>query len=165
MNPRRAHIRSRRAFTLIEAIASIVIIATIVPTSVLMLRDATTARIDAVQTTRATWFATAVAEQIKADAASTSPALGTPAFADANAYLNTPSTGLYARLSDLSTFYNTSAITYTVTISTLVSDSGTATGNVAEDIYRYIQVNVVWSSDRFGARQMTIGQLIAENNA
>ena len=157
-------IRSRSGFTLIEAIASIVIIATIVPTSVLMMRDAATARIDAIQVTRATWLATAVAEQIKADSASTAPALGTAAFADTSAYLTDPD-GLYDRLTDLSTFYATSGITFDVSISALVSDSGAATGNADEDIYRYIQVNISWTSDRYGARQLAIGQLIAENSA
>ena len=154
----------RRGFTLIEAIAAIVIIATIVPTSVIMLRDSATARIDSVQTTRATWLATAVAEQIKADAASDNPSFGTDAFADDNSYLNDPTTGLYARLDALATFYDNWGVSYTVDISDPVSDSGVATGNPTEDVYRYIEVVVSWPSDRHGVRELSIGQLIAEES-
>ena len=95
---KRTHANSHRAFTLLEAIIVVLVLALSVPPTVAWLGDSAARRADSVNAVRASALATTVMETILADASSTSPSLGFGAFANSAAYLDTASTGLRARL-------------------------------------------------------------------
>lgn len=151
---------SRRGFTLPEAIVAVIVVSLLVPPAVSMLRDASTARAESLNIVRAALLAQGVLEQVEADASSSS--LGMTAFGDANAYLNTASTGLVARMDAVSSFYTAMGMTWSLNIGGLVSQNGSATGIAAQDIYRYVQVTVSWSSDRSGTKSYTVGALVTD---
>ena len=129
---------SRRAFTLIEAIAVIVVIAVTVPPAVLFLDSAAQRREDAVQAQRAATLAQSRVEFVLADVASSDPKLGFAALAN----LPTYTTEFTARAEPLTNQYQALGFTYTIQASPLVAASGSATGNAAQDIFRIVTVTV-----------------------
>ncbi|MCA9304625.1 MAG: prepilin-type N-terminal cleavage/methylation domain-containing protein [Phycisphaerales bacterium] len=142
-------IRSRitdRAFTLIEVVIAVLILAIAVPPT-LGLLDATAAgRADTVNSTRATILASSVLESVLADIASTDESLGFSALEDAAAYLDTPTAGLYARLSGSLGTYEKYGFTYSVEIGELVGVDGTVSASPSENLFRVITVRVGYPS-------------------
>lgn len=136
--------RARRAFTLIEAVVVVVVLTISVPPTVAWLNQSAGRRADAVNTIRATTLSTCVLEQILADASSTSPGRGFAAFANAATYLNTPTTGLRARITSQTQPYQTLGITYAVTIGPLVDRTGVVNPTPANNIFRRITVSVTF---------------------
>ena len=145
---RRTH---HRGFSLIEAVACMVALSIAVPACMFPLRDAATARVDALQTERAAMLFGAVTETILADVASADPDLGFDALANANAYLNSAGDGLYDRLEAVADLYAEHGLRYSVAIGPLVSASGVATGDAGQDAYRWASVTVRWRNTK-GAR-------------
>lgn len=152
----------QRGFTLIEALLVVVVIATLVPPATTMMRDASLARSDSTHITRATLLAQGVMEQVLADAASPSGSLGMAAFASSSTYLDSPVTGLRARLSGLTSVYTASGHAWTLSIGSLVSASGALTDDSTRDVYRRISVSVTWNSGRSGARSFTLTALVTD---
>lgn len=129
---------SRRAFTLIEAITVIIIIALTVPPAVMFLDASAQRREDAVQAQRAATLGEGVMEFVLADIASDQPGLGFAALSNMPAYrLN-----LASRISSLTSSYTPLGFTYRVDASGLVSSSGSATGDPQRDIFRVVTVTI-----------------------
>lgn len=150
----------RRAFTLMEAIAAIVVLGVIVPPSVSMLRTAAVARSGSIDTIRATWLANGVLEQVIADVSSPTSSLGMSALANSSTYVDTATTGLRARMAAVTAGYP-STFSWTLTIGSLVSASGSSTGSAAADVYRYVQVNVTWPTPH-GSKTLNVGALVTD---
>jgi type II secretory pathway pseudopilin PulG len=151
----------RRAFSLIEAIAAIVVLSIAVPSTMAVLVDSSRANADAVNTTRASALASLVLEQVLADASSESPALGFAAFADANAYLTTATTGLNDRIAASVAPYQAVGMTYLVTIGDLADNTGAVTGNPALDLFRLVTVTVTFPTSR-GSSNLNAAVLVAD---
>ncbi len=150
----------RRAFTLLETIIAMVMISIALPPIVALMHDASRARIDAANAERASWLAAAVMEHICADVASADASLGPEALADSSAYLTTPVTGLNARLQSLATFYAGWGISYSVTISGLVSSDGTVSGDADLDVFRSVEVEAAFP-DSGGTRSVNVARSFA----
>lgn len=157
-NPRRCS-----GFSLVEAIMAIVVMSLLITPTVAMLRDSTSARMDATQETRASVLATAVLEQVQADVASPNGSLGMAALASSSTYLNTASTGLIARMSGVTSAYSALGMSWSLSIGGLVGYDGVATGNSLRDVYRSITVTITWTSVRTGsARSYVVNQLVTD---
>lgn len=154
--------RRRRGFTLFEAMAVVVVLAIATPTALSMLMTGASARIDAAHVSRATWFATGALEQVLADVHSDAAGLGFDALADAPTYLNTPGTGLYARLDHLISHYTPMGLTLGVNIGGLVAYDGVATGNPDDDVYRYITASVSWTDASGDPRTMSVSAMVTD---
>lgn len=155
----------RRGFTLIEAIATMVVFAVAAPMSMLMLTDASAARIDAVHAARATWFASAVLEHALADAYSEDENLGFDAMDDTGAYIS----DLNARIqSDLIDFYNELGFSHHIRIDDVaVSQTGSGwrarvNNNLVEPDYRQITVTVEWTRTTGDEASLSARALVAD---
>ncbi|MCA9309934.1 MAG: hypothetical protein KDA21_01945, partial [Phycisphaerales bacterium] len=149
---------------LVEAIAAIVILAITAPLTLSVLSDASAARVDTLNVTRAAWYAGAVMETVIGDVASSAPDLGFDALATPAQYLDAPGTGLNDRLSDVVVVYTQCGMSHEVDVGDLVSADGSATGDPDLDLYRYVSVTITWTSPRHGVRDLTTGVLVCEVN-
>jgi prepilin-type N-terminal cleavage/methylation domain-containing protein len=158
------HVRNpgRRAFSLLECVVVVLLLAIAVPTTAMFLDQRAAQRADAVQALRASTLAQGVLEHVLADAASNSPGLGFAAFADTNAYLNTPTTGLYARIDSMLGFYQSVGLTCEVSISSPVSISGSATGVPANDIFRVVTVRVTATSATANPIDVSVSSFVTD---
>jgi type II secretory pathway pseudopilin PulG len=129
---------SRRAFTLIEAITVVVIIALTVPPAVMFLDAASQRREDSVQAQRAATLAQGLMELVLADIASDNVALGFSALSDMPTY----QTAFTTRADTLTSLYTDMGFAYSIEATPLVSASGVATGNAQQDIFRIVTVVV-----------------------
>ncbi len=152
----------RRAFSLIEALAVIVVLGIAIPPASMLLVDAGGARRDAVMTARATWLATGVLEHVLADVNSAEPNRGFAALADSALYLDDPTDGLLARLAVTIAFYQGLGLDAAVAISGLVAADGTATGDVYQDLFRRVSVTVSWTDSAGQARSLVIGAQVTD---
>ncbi|MCA9276892.1 MAG: prepilin-type N-terminal cleavage/methylation domain-containing protein [Phycisphaerales bacterium] len=140
------HQLGRPAFSLIEVVIAVIVLAIAVPPTLNLMDSAAAGRADAINTTRATILATCVLETVTADINSDAAGLGFDALADDDAYLNTPTTGLIDRLDPIVEPYTSVGFSYTVTIGPLVSSDGTVSATVSENIFRVITVSVGYTS-------------------
>jgi prepilin-type N-terminal cleavage/methylation domain-containing protein len=154
--------RRRRAFTLVESLAVVVVLSVAIPPAVSMMTDSARAQVNSITQTRATWYATAVLEHVIADASSDDPVLGFAAMANSSAYLTTPTTGLNDRLGSISTYYAALGLTHTVTIGALSDATGTVTGNSSLDVFRTITVGVTWTTLKGDSRTLSIGCVVTD---
>lgn len=152
---------SSRAFTLIEVVIAVLVLAIAVPPTLNLMDTAAAGRVDAINTTRATLMATSVIESIVADLSSTDPALGFEALADSDAYLNTPNTGLVARMSSALGPYTDAGFKYSVSIGTLVSEDGTVSGDADENIFRIITVRIGFTSASSSSYQLPVSIMVS----
>jgi prepilin-type N-terminal cleavage/methylation domain-containing protein len=150
-----------RAFTLIEAIAAIVIISLAAPPTFLLMRDVADARRSTVVSERALWLAAGVMEHIIADVESDAPGLGPAALENAADYLDDPASGLRVRLADMTSVYVSQGIAYDVAVSDPISADGTPTGNANEDVFRRITIHVTWSRRSSGDTTFALARLVA----
>lgn len=153
---------NRRGFTLIEAVIAIVVLAIAVPATTAMIRDATVARADSAQTARALWLGQAICEQILADAASADPSLGMEGFTDQHAYVGAAETGLRDRLETLLSDYEPFGMDFELSIGPLVAVSGTASGDPDRDVYRSIEVRVLWRSATGDQNSMPLSLIVTD---
>lgn len=155
----------RGGFTLIECVLTLVILAVAVPATLAMMHDATVARTESVLTTRASWLGSMMSEQILADIASEDPSLGMQALADAARYLESPSTGLYARLEQELSDYASLGLEATVQIGPLITSDGEQSGDPDRDIYRRVTVVVEFSSPRDGRKEIPFAILVTDTTS
>jgi hypothetical protein len=135
--------RSRRsAFTLIEAVAVVLVLALIVPPTLGWMQGTAARRADAVAAMRATTLATAVVETVMADVASSAPGMGFAALATPATYIDTPVVGLRARLASVTGVYEAQGLTYTVEIGALVNSSLAVDADAALNLFRVVTVRV-----------------------
>lgn len=151
-----------RAFTLIEVVIAIVVLALAVPPTLTMLDSASIGRVDSVNTTRATYLSTIVLESVLADMTSPEPSLGFDALGDENIYLNTPSSGLYDRLSKIVEPYTQAGFTYSLAVGGLVASDGLVSGTAGENVFRVVTVVVVFRSAGGSQFSMPISMMVSE---
>lgn len=132
----------RRAFSLLEVAASVLLLAVAVPPTLELLTSAGADRVDSVQTTRASLFATLLAETIMADAASTSSRLGFDAFNDAANYLDGQESGLRGRVAAISEPFTEVGMTWTAEIGPATDPGGTVSEDEGSNVVRVITVRV-----------------------
>ena len=161
-SPRHSRSDPRRAFSLLEVVAVVLILAIAVPPTVAVLQQRTTDRVNAVNTARATVLAQGVLENVLADAQSAATGQGYAAFANTNTYLNTAVTGLRARLTNLTQPYQNLGMTWDVSFSVPVSSTGTATGNSAQDLFRISTVSVQAPDASGGTLTVSISCLVTD---
>jgi len=159
MMPRMAQLR--RAFSLIEAVVVVVVIAVAVPPSMMWLDEAVTRRYDAANLNRATILSSAVLETILADAASDSAGLGFAAFANAAAYVDGAGSGLRARLARVFGPYQSAGMSYQVTIGGLISASGSPDADATQNLFRKITVDVTYPSASGGNQTLSMSCVVA----
>jgi len=149
-------------FTLIELVIAVLVLAIAVPPTLSLLNSAADGRVDAINTTRATFLATSVAESIMADMSSEAEGLGFQALENSDAYLNDPSTGLRTRLQPHIAQYTSFGFTYTVEIGELVSSDGVASGQPTENVFRVITLTVRYPSTRGAEHAMPVSFMVSE---
>ena len=152
--------RRRFAFTLLECVAVILALAIAIPATLSWVDDSASNRANAINAARATMLGTAVMEHILADVASTTPGQGAAALASPSIYLDTPSLGLVARMSSLTSYYTTLGITYTVTIGNLTEFDGVSRG-ANGDVFRLITVTATFPAARGGTLSLPISSRVA----
>lgn len=158
----RRNTMGRRAFTLVESLAVVVVLSIAIPPAVSMMIDAAKTQADSVKMTRATWFATSILENIIADVNSDDANLGFNALDDSAAYLTAPSTGLNNRLSGVIAFYNGYGFTHSVQVGALSNAAGKVTGVPADDVFRTITVGVTWTNMNGVSRTLNIGAVVTD---
>lgn len=154
--------RRHRAFTLLEALATIIVLSIATPPAVSMLQEAAGVRRDAAAASRGHWLAVATLEHIIADMHSDAEGRGFEALNDPQAYLNDQDDGLYARMADTRAFYAQRGVECAVEISGLVGHDGLASGDPELDVYRYIRVIASWTGARGGAAEASVGALVTD---
>lgn len=152
----------RTAFTLIEVVIVVVVLAISVPPTLNLMDSASAGRVDSINTTRATYLETIVIESIFADMTSPDPGLGFAALADDAAYLNTPISGLYDRLEPITEPFTNVGLTYTVIISELVASDGIVSGVVSDNIFRTVTVQVSFKSASGAQFAMPVSMMFSE---
>jgi len=154
--------RSVSGFTLIEVIIAVIVLAIAVPPTLNLMESSAAGRVDAINTTRATFLSTIVLESVLADMTSNDPALGFGALMDAQAYLSTPTLGLYDRLAPVTDSYTNVGLTYTVVIGELVASDGVVSVNTSENVFRSITVNVSFPSATAASAVMPVSLMVSE---
>lgn len=129
-----------RAFTLLEAVVVIVVLAVSLPPTIMWLDQSTSRQADAASATRATFLATAVLESIKADVSSTATGLGFSALSNQAAYVETPNTGLRARVDPIVRPMLDMGLSYSVSIGSLVNEAGVVDANPSRNAFRIVTV-------------------------
>ncbi|USN98754.1 MAG: type II secretion system protein [Phycisphaeraceae bacterium] len=152
----------RRAFTLIETVLVITVIAIAVPLATRTMSDASADRADSVNALRAGTLAEALLEAVIADVQSDSPGLGMAALADASAYLDSPSTGFRDRVDATASYYTGLGFGYSLDIGPLVASSGEASGDEALDRFRLVTARITWPSARGGDLELSVATYVGE---
>ncbi len=152
----------RHGVTLLEAIVVVLVLAIAVPASMTMISAGNESRRQSADVSRAITLASCVAEQVFADATSTDEDLGFDAFADASAYLTTPTTGLYDRLDAVSSVYTDAGMTYAVTIGNLANASGVVTGDANQDVFRTVVITVTFDDPDGNSLSLPVSLVLTE---
>lgn len=139
---------SRRAFSLIETIVVILVIALAVPGLLSSVQTTSVDAIDAQRRVAAAWLASSVLESVQADAASAHPSRGFEAIDDST-YLDDPTEGLYARLAPLLAPLQNLGLSYTVSVESPIDLDGAAAAPSDQGAMRQVSV-IVSFSDRSG---------------
>jgi hypothetical protein len=149
----------RRGFSLVECVVIIVALAIAVPASVAFDR-ASQQRELSLDIARATSLAQAVLEHVLADASSSTPGLGLPAFADGTAYVDTAVTGLRARLALLSAPYEAAGHTWTLSVGGLVDPTGVVHADPMQNNYRIVTVTVNFRDPSGADRSVPVSTMV-----
>lgn len=154
--------RSRRAFSLIEVVIGVMVLAIAVPPTLNLLEDAGAGRADSINTTRATMLGTSVIEMITADISSNADGLGFEALADSGVYLDAPNTGLHDRIEPFIEPYLNASLDYTVEIGPLVGSDGAVSADADENIFRVITVRVAFPSAFTSSYVVPISTMVSD---
>lgn len=134
--------RSRRAFTLIESIMAIVVIAIMVPPTLVLIRDAHTRRASSILASRARWLASEKLEDVIADRNST---------ARGWAYVINASYPVENSVNGFASFSRTTSVSETA------ADLVTAgTG------YKTITVTISWLDPRGGSESLSLATVLTD---
>ena len=152
----------RRAFTLIEVVIAVIVLAIAVPPTLNMMDSAASGRVDAINTTRATFLSTAVLESVMADMTSSNELLGFAALADEDTYLHDDTTGLYARLVNVTRAYTDVGLSYTVSVGELVGSDGEVSEDEEDNVFRVVTVRVAYVSASSDAFDMPVSVMVSE---
>ncbi len=133
-----------RAFSLIEVVIAVMVLAIAVPPTLNLLEDAGAGRADAINTTRATMLAMSVIEMVTADIDSNAEGLGFDALTNEAVYFETPNTGFHDRIEPLIEPYLDAGLSYSVDIGALVASDGAVSGDADENVFRVITVRVTF---------------------
>ncbi len=153
---------TQRGFTLVEAIAAMVILAIATPTSLVMLTDAARARAISAQITRVLWLANGIMEMADADAVSGVPVIK---YKDMNKPAYMPN--LRARVdAAFGTYYAQYGLAYSVLIEP-VDVTAQVSGYVAvvnpaqtDPKFKQITVDVSWTDSYGKARTLTVRSVV-----
>lgn len=132
----------RRAFTLVEAIAAIIILAVAVPPMMIAVRDSAVSRADPIMQSRARWLVTERLEDIIADRHSTTRGY---TYVTSTNYPSEPSIIGFPGFSRSVSIAETGA-----------SLSGAGTG------YKTVTITVSWMSPKAGARSLAVSTVITD---
>ncbi len=135
--------RVRRAFSLFEALAVVIVIAIAVPPMAAIATSRAHAVTDASRRHAAMMLVVGVTEAIMADSESSAPLLGFEGFARVD-YLSAPVTGLRDRLTSMAAPAETFGITYDVTIGSCFNSSGSPALFNTPGALRLITVTASW---------------------
>lgn len=137
---------NRRAFSLIEAVMCVLLLAVAVPPVLELMGSAGEDRADTVNTNRATALASLVLETVVADVASSDPGLGPGVLSDPGAYLNSAETGLRSRLAAITEPYTRAGLSWELHIGPRVSSDGLVSSDQALNRFRLVTVRVTYAS-------------------
>ncbi len=138
----RAHPRRARAFSLVDTIVAIVVLAMVVPGTVVAISDASVQRASGIAFSRARWLATEKLEDVIADRASTTRGY---------AYIMPANYAAESAISGFPGFTRSVAVTETG-----ASLSGGGTG------YKTVVVSVAWVDPRRGARTLALSTVLTD---
>lgn len=150
----------RRAFSLIETILVIVVIALVVPVSTRLMGDAAADRADSVNALRAGTLAEAIMESVIADVQS--PEYGIDALADPDSYLDTADTGFRDRFAPVATYYTALGFAYAIDIGPPVASDGLVSGDPQRDRFRLVTARVTWPGARGGTLELSVSAYTGE---
>lgn len=131
-----------RAFTLIEVIVAVVLLAVAIPPMVAAVSSASVSQADPINASRARWLASEKLEDIIADRASTSRGY---------AYIDAANYPAESTLTGFSGFSRSVAI---AEADANLSTSGTGC--------KIVTVTVAWTSPRFGQRTLALSTVVAD---
>ena len=154
--------RRRSGFTLLECIFVVVILALTVPVSVMFLEQRTSERRDALQYTRANTLARSVLENVLADVSSKDSGLGYSKLASSSTYLDSPTTGLYARLDPMISMYGDMGIRCAVTIGSESAANGVVSGTAANNVFRTVTVTATFTNSMSEQVQVEVAAVVTD---
>ena len=154
--------RRRSGFTILEVVIIVVMLGIAVPPTLGILMSSASSRADTINTSRATTLAGAVLEAVVADTHSSDPALGFDALADPDAYLETPTTGLYDRLRPFTDDYDAVGLTYEVEIGPLVASDGAVSADSGDNVFRVITVRVRYPASSGASYEMPVSVMVTD---
>lgn len=161
-NRRPPVMRASRGFSLMEAVVIVIALAISIPPTISWLGQSAERRADAVMALRATSFATLVMENVIADSGSDASGLGFDALANSAVYLDTPVSGLRARLASPAASAATFGISYTVTIGPLVDSAGVVNSDAGKNMFRVVTVVVNAPSASGGSLSVPLSVMVTE---
>lgn len=140
--------RARPAFSLLEAMVVAAVLAIGVPALVALMRTTSASSVDQATLTRATMLAQGVLERVMADVASPAPGLGFAALTSPATYVESPSTGLRARLARMSAAYPATMASWTLDVGPTIDGLGAPSPTGP---FRIITVHVPVAPETAGA--------------
>lgn len=152
----------RRAFSLIEAVTSVLMLAIAVPPMLGFVRIAGAERADAVTVARAVALGTLVLESALADASSPHGPLSYDAFENPMTYLYDPASGLAARLAALTEPYTRAGLSWTLDVGQPVGPSGVLEADPARNVFRVLTVRVSCPSARGDRFEMPLSVMVGD---
>ncbi len=161
MMPMRCQSCFRRGLTLIEVVTMVLVLAIAVPPTLEIMMSNSASRANVINTARASMLASNVLEGILADVTSSDESLGFDALENANAYLTTPTTGFYSRMSLATQSYESLGLSYSVTISVLVGADGLVSETESENVFRTITVRVSYPSADGAAYTLPVALMVS----
>lgn len=140
----------------------VVVLALAVPPTLSWMTQSADERADQVNSIRAITLAQGVLENIMADSMSTSAGLGFSAFANSATYVDTPTTGLRARLSSVSSPYESLGFSYSITIGALMDSTGAVNADTTLNLFRKVKVTVSFPLSSGSTAAMDVESVIAD---
>jgi type II secretory pathway pseudopilin PulG len=131
-------IRCRRGFSLIEAVLIVLMISIALPPSIAMMTEASASQADRVLLATAMSYAQGLTDQITADVSVN----GLDILTDENLYLDAPGTGFWARVSWVSSPYESRNLAASIAISELVDYQGVVSAIPGENLFRIVTVTI-----------------------
>ena len=158
------HLRRRHGFTLVEAVAAIVVLSIALPTTMIYLNDSAHTRADSVTTARVGWLTQAILQTCQADAASAAPALGFDNMNRGAGYQQSLANRIRPAFAD---FYKAFGLSWRVKIDPVVVnrvgadvDATLAPGKLNPD-YLQVAATVDWTNAQGQSKSLTTRTVVA----